>query len=108
MPGRFAGSNPPQNSRVKRALLPSSSFIRSARRLARKNPEVAKDLHAVLALLAVDPWHPSLRTHKLKGALAGSWSCSVAYDLRIVFRLVVPEGDEAILLEAVGKHDEVY
>ena len=89
MSGRVAGSNPPQNSRVNRALLPSSSFIRSARRLARKNPEVGKDLHAVLAL-------------------AGSWSCSVAYDLRIVFRLVVQDGDEAILLEAVGKHDEVY
>ncbi len=78
MPGRFAGPNPPQDSRVKRALLPASSFIRSARRLARKNPEVAKDLHAVLALLAEDPWHPRLHTHKVKGALAGSWACSVA------------------------------
>ena len=108
MSARLAGTDFSQAHRMKRALLPSGPFIRAARRLARKNPGLAEDVQVVLSLLAEDPWHPSLRTHKLKGPLAGSWSCSVAYDLRIVFRLVASESGEAILLEGVGNHDEVY
>jgi mRNA-degrading endonuclease YafQ of YafQ-DinJ toxin-antitoxin module len=44
----------------------------------------------------------------LKGNLAGSWACSAGYDLRVVFQFVKHKGAEAILLEAVGTHDEVY
>ena len=59
-------------------------------------------------LLAEDAFHPQLQTHKLRGKLRGSWACSAGYDLRIVFRFVEHEGTEAILLETVGTHDEVY
>jgi len=48
-----------------------------------------------------------LKTHKLKGELAGSWACSAGYDLRIVFEFVQHEGNEAILLQTIGTHDEV-
>jgi mRNA-degrading endonuclease YafQ of YafQ-DinJ toxin-antitoxin module len=44
----------------------------------------------------------------LKGKLAKSWACSAGYDLRIVFQFVTHGSQEAILLEAVGTHDEVY
>lgn len=69
---------------------------------------MAEDLQVALQLLAEDAFTPALKTHKLKGKLAGSWACSAAYDLRIVFEFVRHEGAEAILLEAVGSHDEVY
>jgi mRNA-degrading endonuclease YafQ of YafQ-DinJ toxin-antitoxin module len=65
-------------------------------------------LELTLELLASDAFHPQLKTHKLKGKLAGSWACSAGYDLRIVFQFVKHRGQEAILLEAVGTHDEVY
>lgn len=61
-----------------------------------------------MELLSADAFHPSLKTHKLKGNLADSWACSVAYDSRIVFSFVEHEGKEAILLEAIGTHDEIY
>jgi addiction module RelE/StbE family toxin len=93
---------------MKRALLPSKAFIRSAKRLTKRDPSIAVDLEAVLELLAEDAFHPSLRTHKLKGKLAKSWACSAGYDLRVVFQLVQHEGKEALLLEAAGTHDEVY
>jgi mRNA-degrading endonuclease YafQ of YafQ-DinJ toxin-antitoxin module len=93
---------------VKRVLLPSAAFVRSARRLAKKRPEAADDMQATLELLAEDAHHPALRTHKLRGRLARSWACSAGYDLRIVFQLVRHGEAEAILLEAVGTHDEVY
>lgn len=89
-------------------LLRSPGFVRAARKLVKKNPSTASPLRATLQLLAEDPFHPRLRTHKLKGKLADSWSASVAYDLRIVFAFVDHEGDEAILLQSVGTHDEVY
>ena len=93
---------------MKRALLPSAAFVRTARRLAKRKPSAAADIHAALQLLAEDAFHPTLRTHKLKGKLAKSWACSAGYDLRIVFEFVRPQDAEAILLLAAGTHDEVY
>jgi mRNA interferase YafQ len=65
-------------------------------------------LSAAIAQIEADPHHPSLRTHKLKGELAGSMACSAGYDLRIIFRFVRYRGQPAILLETIGTHDEVY
>lgn len=65
-------------------------------------------LRAALESLAEDAFHAALKTHKLKGDLAGLWACSAGYDLRIVFEFVLHEGAEALLLQSVGTHDEVY
>jgi len=93
---------------VKRLLLPSPAFLRAARRVARRSPSLAVDLGTALVLLGEDAFDSRLRTHKLKGKLEGSWACSAGYDLRIVFSFVQHEDAEAILLETVGSHDEVY
>ena len=93
---------------MKRLLLPTKAFVRSAKKLTRKNPGAAEDLRVTLELLAEDAFDPTLKTHKLKGNLAGSWACSGGYDLRVVFQFVKHKGADAILLEAVGTHDEVY
>jgi mRNA-degrading endonuclease YafQ of YafQ-DinJ toxin-antitoxin module len=69
---------------------------------------VADSVRDALHSLAEDAFEASLKTHKLKGDLAGSWACSASYDLRIVFEFVEHEGAEAILLQSVGTHDEVY
>lgn len=73
-----------------------------------RNSESAPLLQAALQSLAEDAFHPGLKTHKLKGELAGSWACSAGYDLRIIFEFVQQEGAEAILLQTAGTHDEVY
>jgi mRNA interferase YafQ len=93
---------------LKRALLKSPSFIRAAKRLVKRQPQVSNDLKNTLTLLADDAFHPSLKTHKLKGDLDGSWACSAGYDLRIIFEFVQHEKAEAILLQSLGTHDEVY
>ena len=93
---------------MKRTLVPSPSFLRKARRAAKKWPGSAKSIRDTLKLLAEDAFHPRLQTHKLKGRLKGSWACSAAFDLRIVFEFTEYEGSKAILLESVGPHDEVY
>jgi mRNA interferase YafQ len=93
---------------LKRQLLPSKAFVRSARRFAHKHSQSGPELQLTLELLAADAFHPQLKTHKLKGKLAGSWACSAGYDLRIVFQFVKQSRQEAILLEGIGTHDEVY
>lgn len=93
---------------MRRLLLRSTSFVRAAKRWVKKRPELAEVLCSTLQDLSADAFQPQLKTHKLKGKLAGNWACSVGYDLRIVFRFVEQEGAEAILLETIGTHDEVY
>ena len=79
----------------------SSRFLRRARKL---RPPRDALLRAALRRFAADPTDPLLRTHKLKGDLAGYWAFSVDDDLRVLFRW---EGD-ACFLVALGTHDEVY
>ena len=93
---------------MKRQLLPSKAFVRSARRFVQKHPLLGPELQLTLELLAADAFHAQLKTHKLKGKLAGSWACGAGYDLRIVFQFVKHGEQEAILLECIGTHDEVY
>jgi addiction module RelE/StbE family toxin len=93
---------------VRRTLLRSSAFARDLRAWLKSQPAAAPSITAALERLAEDASHPSLRSHKLRGRLAGYRACSAGYDLRIVFEFVRHEGNEAILLLALGTHDEVY
>lgn len=93
---------------MRRPLLRSNAFVRAAKRRVRRNPPAAEDIWAALESLAQDAFDPQLQTHKLTGKLRGSWACSAGYDLRIVFKFVEHEGKEAILLQTVGTHEEVY
>ena len=89
-------------------LLRSSAFIKNARKIGKKQPELATNLKDTLESLCEDPFQPRLRTHKLKGELKDSYACSAGYDLRIIFKFVQYEQTQAILLESIGTHDEVY
>ncbi|MFB2878745.1 type II toxin-antitoxin system YafQ family toxin [Floridanema aerugineum] len=57
-----------------------------------------------------DPFTPSLKSHKLTGSLEGLWSCSVAYDCRIIFTFSQDEDSQesVIVLVDIGSHDEIY
>ena len=91
-------------------LVWSSRFTRSAKRLARRNRGLLDKVDATLRRLEADPYHPSLRTHKLSGDFAECWACSAGQDVRIIFEFVkIKQGEELeIHLLNVGTHDEVY
>ncbi|MEL6437671.1 MAG: type II toxin-antitoxin system mRNA interferase toxin, RelE/StbE family [Cyanobacteria bacterium J06621_8] len=93
---------------MKFILLRSSAFVRNARKIIKRNPQLAQNIQETLELLALDPFQSRLKTHKLKGELKDSYACSAGYDLRIVFKFVEYEQTSAILLESIGTHDEVY
>ena len=49
-----------------------------------------------------NPFDPHLRTHQLKGRLAGAWAYSVNYDYRVVFRFL---SSDEVLYYDIGTHD---
>ena len=91
-------------------LISSSTFKRALKVTVKKHPQLKLKIAERLRLLQSEPFHPILRTHKLKGDLAGAWSCTVDYDCRIVFNFVSNENtrEEEILLINIGTHNEVY
>ena len=93
-----------------RTLVWSSAFLRAFRRAVRRQPEIRPRVERVLRLVSEDPFQPALRSHKLKGDLAGAWACTVDYDNRILFELVQnpDSGEEEIFLLTMGTPDEVY
>jgi mRNA interferase YafQ len=108
MPTRNTSTTDGGDSCVSFVLLRSNVFIRNARKVVKKQPSLAQNIQDTLELLQIDPFEPRLRTHKLKGELKESYACSAGYDLRIIFKFVDHENQQAILLESVGTHDEVY
>ena len=93
---------------MRRTLLRSPAFGRDLRRWLKSRPDTAASVETTLEQLSVNAAHPTLRTHKLRGLLADCWACSAGYDLRVVFEYTQHEGAEAILLLALGTHDQVY
>jgi addiction module RelE/StbE family toxin len=93
---------------VRRALFPHPGFLRSTKRLRQKNPDAVEELTGALRLLEADAFDPRLKTHKLKGKLAGAWAAKFGYDARIIFEFRKTMEGEVIDLLAVGTHDEVY
>ena len=76
-------------------LVWSPTFIRAFKRLLKKNPELRSQIEQVLQQIAEDPFHPSLRSHKLKGDLSSRYSCSIDYSNRLLFRFFTnPESGE--------------
>ena len=60
-----------------------------------------RQLKNKLVLLAKDPAHPSLRTKRIQGT-TDLFECTVNMEIRIVWYY---EGDKAIMLLDVGRHD---
>jgi len=60
----------------------------------------------VLKKLQIDPFEPSLKTHKLKGELKEYYACSLTHSYRIILTIQIIE-DQVVLLD-IGNHDKVY
>lgn len=89
-------------------VISSKTFERDTKRLLKRNPQFIENVKETLDRLALNPFQDRLKTHKLKGRLKDSWSCSVEYDLRIVFEFVQEENETTILLHTIGAHNDVY
>lgn len=89
---------------MKLKLRYSAAYLKQARKIAEKNPQLRQPYTELLDKLSDDPFEPTLHTHPLKGKLKGKYACSLTHSLRIVFEL----GNDFIALIDIGSHDEVY
>ena len=91
---------------MKVELVFTESYTRRAIRFLRRHPELRNQYHKTLELLQLNPFHPSLRLHKLSGPLADLHSVSINISYRITLEFLV--SDANIIPVHVGRHDEVY
>lgn len=82
------------------------SYNKRAGRFLKKHPGLLAQYEKTLKLLELDPFHPSLRLHQLKGALGELHSVSINLSYRITLELVIKDGK--IIPIDVGSHDDVY
>lgn len=87
-------------------LVFTESYTRRARRFLKKHPELRSQYEKTLRLLELNPAHPSLRLHKLQGALSDLHSVSINRSYRITLDFLIE--DSIILPVDVGDHDHVY
>ena len=88
------------------ALVFTDDYTRRALRFLKRHPELKTQYAKTLALLEINPHHPSLRLHALAGRLQGVHSVSINLSYRITLELVIQ--DQQIIPLTVGDHDAVY
>jgi len=93
-----------------RRVEPTGRYRRAYARFVGRDKRRRQCIEETIDTLLKNPYEPHLKTHALKGALAGMLSCSCGYDCRLIFRLRDDPGtnSEVIILLDVGTHDEVY
>ena len=79
----------------------SPRFLKSFAKLPASVQALAKEKDA---WFRANPFDSRLRTHKLKGELAGAWAYSIHYSYRVLFRFL---SDDEVLFYDIGTH-EIY
>ena len=84
----------------------TDEYFKKLKKFIKKHPEVLDRYIKTIELLEVDPYHPSLRIHKLQGKLRIYHSVSTNMKYRIVIDFII--NDKEIISIDIGTHDEVY
>lgn len=87
-------------------LIYTNSYIKRAKQFLKKHPELTGQYEKSLKLLEINPQHPTLRLHQLKGKLKELHSVSINITYRITLEFYFH--DKKIILVNVGHHDDVY
>ncbi|MDO9315279.1 MAG: hypothetical protein Q7T97_12100 [Burkholderiaceae bacterium] len=87
-------------------IIYTERYTRIAVRFLQRHPEMARAYEKTLALLELNPHHPTLRLHALSGRLTGVHSVSINLSYRITLHLLISE--QEIVPINVGDHDAVY
>jgi len=87
-------------------ILYTDSYLKRAGKFIKKHPDLISQYEKTLKILEINPFHPSLRLHKMQGKLSQLYSVSIniSYRMTIIFMI---EDDKIIPID-LGSHDEVY
>jgi toxin HigB-1 len=87
-------------------IILTESYKKRSVKFLRKHGNIINQYKKTVKLLTLNPFHNSLRTHKLKGSLSDCYSISINMNYRIIIYLKII--DNQIVLIDIGSHDEVY
>jgi proteic killer suppression protein len=87
-------------------ILYTDSYLKRAKKFIKKHPDLVSQYEKTLKLLEINPYHPSLRLHKLRGRLSELYAVSINISYRITMFFLI-EGDRIIPID-IASHDEVY
>ncbi len=87
-------------------IVRTDTYFKKLKKFIKKHPEVLDRYIKVIELLELNPYHPSLRLHKLKGNLKEYYSISITMQYRVVIDFIIE--DNKIILLDIGTHNEVY
>jgi mRNA-degrading endonuclease YafQ of YafQ-DinJ toxin-antitoxin module len=87
-------------------ILYTDSYLKRAGKFIKKHPDLISQYEKTLKILEINPFHPSLRLHKLQGRLSELYSVSINISYRMTIISMI-EDDKIIPID-LGSHDEVY
>jgi len=87
-------------------IIYTKSYLKRATKFAKRHPDLLAQYEKALKLLELNPFHPSLRLHRLSGSLSDLHSISINISYRITLEFLIEDGK--IILVNVGSHDEIY
>jgi len=87
-------------------LVETKSYQKKLVKFFKKHKNLLNRYEKVIFLLEANPYHPSLRLHKLQGKLKEYYSVSLDMEYRIIIDFIIV--DEEIILIDIGSHDDVY
>ena len=87
-------------------IIRTDEYFKKLKKFIKKHSEVLNRYIKTIELLEIDPFHPSLRIHKLNGKLRFYHSISINMKYRVVIDFILQENE--IIPIDIGTHDEVY
>jgi len=87
-------------------LVFTETYLKKEKIFLKKHKDLIPRYKKILKLLELNPCHPSLRLHKLKGKFKDKYSVSITMSYRIVITLAITEKE--IIFIDIEHHDEVY
>ncbi|APW66873.1 MULTISPECIES: type II toxin-antitoxin system RelE/ParE family toxin [Arcobacteraceae] len=87
-------------------LLISDEYKKKLKKFFKKHPDMLDRYAKCIFILEQDPYHPSLRLHKLKGKLSDFHSISINMEYRVIIDFIIR--DDEIIPVDIRTHDDVY
>ena len=87
-------------------IIYTESYIKRAKKFIGQHHDLISQYAKTLRLLELNPFHPSLRLHKLNGKLEKLYSVSINISYRICIDFIINE--DKIILIYIGKHEDTY
>ena len=87
-------------------IIRTDEYFKKLKKFIKKHPDVLQRYIKTIELLEVNPFHPSLRLHKLQGELGDYYSISINMKYRVVIDFLIVNNE--IIPIDIGSHDEVY